>query len=636
MTGKNLTVTVASRDAFDVRVFAIDERISSLFQIQLTVVSSEPSIDFDELVGQDARFSLHSGTCSRFWHGVVNDFQLVRAEPNGLSTYEMSIVPVLWLLSQRTNHRMFQHKSDLDIVRTILLEWGITPDVRVDPTQYPMLEYRVQYGESDFAFASRILEESGVAYWFDETNDDTQLVLCDAPNANPRRQESLQFLDDVSTAHTRDHGYATNVRLGQLMSHGRWTVHERDFRSSPRFPLSSSASEGLPVEARLEHFEYTPGAFPGWEERAATRLADKRLRAARTHHKSCSFETNAHDTHPGCILNLSGHPHAALADDKSFLVVKSMLRGTVDGEWIHRCETRTTDLPFRPPESIPKPRTQGMESATVVGPAGEEIHTDEFGRVKVHFHWDRESKMDETSSTWIPVSQTWAGAGYGGIHIPRVGHEVLVDFLGANPDRPLVVGRMYTGLQQVPYPLPEHKTRSGFRSQSTGGGDGFNEILFDDAAGRELVNVQAERDMTTLVKRNAEFAVGKDYVKRIVENETKAVGANQSTTVGANRTSFVGYVDETTAGESVALQVRPVEDEMASKTRVFVSDKKIVLDTGAGATITLENDTITLSAAVIAVESTDETYVCGNNLVTVESPAGDVVIAGGPMVHINP
>jgi type VI secretion system secreted protein VgrG len=244
-----------------------------------------------------------------------------------------------------------------------------------------------------------------------------------------------------------------------------------------------------------------------------------------------------------------------------------------------------------------------VESATVVGQKGEEIHTDEFGRVRVHFHWDRESQMDEKSSCWIHVSQSWAGAGYGTTHLPRLGQEVLVDFLGGDPDRPVIVGRVYTNLQKVPYKLPDNKTQSGWRSNSTGGGGGYNEIMFEDANGKELVNIQAERDLTELVKHDATITVKNNRTTTVWKADSILAGISHSVTIGA-------------PGEG---------PPSPGDTSVTMSNDSITVKT-SGATISLGAHTISLTAKFIELN--------GSEAVNINSPR-QVIIDGDEAVLIN-
>jgi type VI secretion system secreted protein VgrG len=252
-----------------------------------------------------------------------------------------------------------------------------------------------------------------------------------------------------------------------------------------------------------------------------------------------------------------------------------------------------------------KPIVRGVQSAVVVGPAGEEIHTDEFGRVRVQFHWDREGKYDDNSSCWMRVSQGWAGSGYGMIVIPRIGQEVLVGFFEGDPDQPVIIGRVYNNTARVPYKLPDHKTKSTWKSDSSPNSDGFNEIMFEDAKGKELVYVQAQKDLQKLVKNN----------------ETERTGVNRTIAVGANRTATIGVNDTTIVGVKHRLTIaQPKEPPPSIPPTTFdMSDKKLSYTTGE-ASIIFDGPNITLEAK-------------GN--ITIRSKGGDVIIQGGPNVKIN-
>ncbi len=618
---KNFEVKIGSGDKLDVRQFSIQERLSSMFEVNLVAVSDNPSIEFDDVVGQPAKFSMSAGMHDKFWSGICNHFEQVRHEPGGLSTYQFSIVPTLWFLTQRKNFRMHQQISEPDIVLKILKEWGIKPIEQYDKGSYKKRKYRVQYNETDYAFICRVLEDAGITFYFQQGSGETELVLSDAPQSNPPREPSLPFRDDTSLANAVDMEFVTGVRMGQRVRPGKYTMRDHDYRKPPTYKLLSTAADGLPVEDKLERFQYVPGAFlfgtdvgeptPVVDDKGKTRtdekeaalMAQKRLDAKRGTAFTATFETNAHDLAPGIVMSIEGHGHGALAEDKKLLVVESSLSGTTIGEWSHHCEVHGTEIPFRPELVTPRPKTQGMESATVVGPPGEEIHCDEFGRVRVHFHWDRESQMDDNSSCWIHVSQPWAGAGYGGTALPRIGHEVLVDFLGGDPDRPVIVGRVYTNLQKTPYKLPDNKTQTGIKTNSTGGGGGYNELMFEDAAGKELVNIQAQKDLNKLIKNNHTETTGVD--------KTVSVGNNRTSTIGVNDTSTVGVQYSVTIGEG--------------PTSITMSEDLIVLTT-SGATITLGADTIDLIAKNISAEASE------NIVLHAES---QVIIDGDDQVLIN-
>jgi type VI secretion system secreted protein VgrG len=552
----NQSVTVASGDLLDVREYHVHEAISSLFEIALTAVSDNPSVDFESVVGRPARFTLHGriggGHGARTWTGVASELYQVRVEPAGLSIYQLTIVPTLWLATQRRNHRMFQMKTELEIVEALLGEWGIDYEKKIT-LSYKKRKYRLQYGESDYVFMSRMLEDAGITHSFVERDGQSVLILADAPQANDLRAPPIAFRDEPSVA---DREHVTRVRVGRRVRPGRYTMRDVDYRRPATYPLLSSAASGEEVEQKLERFHYTPGAFlfesdkgedtPFADDRGkhrtdegeAQKLTEKRLAAERSDALTCTFATNVIDLWPGTVMRVLDHPHQVLADDKRHLVVSSRIDGKRDQEVVHHVEVRSAADPFHPEVKTPKPKVHGVESATVVGPPDEEIHTDEFGRARVQFHWDREGQMDENSSCWIPVSQPWGGTGYGGSNLPRVGQEVLIDFLGGDPDRPMIVGRVYTNVEKTPYKLPQHKTRSTWKSDTSPGSNGFNEIMYEDLKGEELVWQQAQKNQRRLVKNDEVITVGNDRSKLVKNNEVETTLANRTRVTEQNHTEI--------------------------------------------------------------------------------------------------
>ena len=671
MAKNNLLASIASGDPLDVREFSVVERMSSLFEITLVVMAENPDIDFEAVIGQAATFSmvgdLEIGPPARIWTGLCLEMQQIAVEDTGLSTYHVVIVPDLWLTTQRRNYRMFQQKPEIDIVVDVLDNWAIKPELRLTST-YKKRKYRVQYGESDFAFMSRMLEDAGISFYFETVGGESKLVLSDAPQANEARQ-AIAFRDSPTEA---DREHVTSVRVGRKVRPGRYTMRDHDYRKDPSFKLiaQGSAANATELEQKLERYHYTPGAFlfgadkgdstPHADDKGKTRtddseaatLAQKRLDAKRGAARTVTFETNVLDLGPGVVTSIIDHPRTDLGTGKRLLVVETVRHGTFSGEWTTHCEARTADAPYYPALTTPKPKISGVESATVVGPAGEEIHTDEFGRVRVHFHWDRESKMDDNSSCWIHVSQPWGGSGYGGSNLPRIGQEVLVDFLGGDPDRPIVTGRVYTNLQKVPYGLPANKTQSGWKSNSTGGTGGYNEIMFEDAGGKELMRMQAEKDRNTLVKNDEDVLIGrnrtthvkgnddltvhKNLSKKVLLNEREVTGMNRSISVGVNRSAHIGAVDSTVAGTTIMQTVQPPSGSPGPGTSHNTVHDKIEFSTPGGAKITLQGSDIQLTAKNISLVASAKMDVSGGEATNVSAKGGPVKIQGGPMVLINP
>ena len=566
----NMEVKIASSDQLDVREFSVHQSMSQLFTVTVTALSKNPDIDFESVIGKEASFTLHGRSADgapRTWTGVCSELHQLAVEERGQSTYHVRIVPKLWLASQRRNHRVFQLKTELDIVTQLLDEWGVDTDKKITG-QYKTRKYKVQYGESDFTFMSRMLEEAGISFYFTEKDGKTTCVLHDAPQGNEERSKPIPFRNEPNVA---DKEHVTASRISRHVRPGKVTLRDHDPRLPADYALGASAAAGT-VEDKLESFHYVPGAFqfesdkgestPAADDRGkhrgdeteGSKLAQKRLAATRGDASVASFHTNVIDLAPGTVMRVLDHPQRELGDQKKLLVLESRLDGRADEELAHYCEVRGADQPYNPPLSAAKPKVAGVESATVVGPAGEEIHTDEFGRVRVQFHWDREGGRDEKSSCWIHVSQPWGGSGFGGSNLPRIGQEVIVDFLGGDPDRPVITGRVYTNLQKTPYKLPANKTQSGWKTNSSPTNGGYNELMFEDKAGQELLHMRAEKDMTTKVNNDQSSNVGNNRTDAITANDQESVGGNQQHSVDGNKTTQVAQNETSMTGGDRMLQ----------------------------------------------------------------------------------
>ncbi|UQA57164.1 type VI secretion system Vgr family protein [Polyangium aurulentum] len=613
MTTNHATIEIASGDALDVRTFAIKQGISQLFNIEVRAVSRSLDIDFDEVIGKPASLSLRTSHAAPSWQGICSQIEQLRVDAQGLATYALTIQPRAWMMTQRKNYRIFQFETELDIVKKMLGEWGVQFEERLDPANYKPRKYRCQYGETDFAFMSRMLEDAGACYYFEQKDGQSILVLDDAPHARDLKKPQLRFHDAPTTI---DDEFVTRVSIAQRVRPGKVTIADLDYRKPATNQPRLSATGGLPQEQELEQFHYEPGAFlyksegggstPSADDRGSSRTDEQlgnaktqnRLHGKRGSAKRITFESNALDLAPGLITSVVNHPHRVLAAG-SLLVTDALIEGDHDSEWRVHAEVVPTDTPYKPDTKTARPKVTGLESATVVGPEGEEIHTDEYGRVRVQFHWDREGKRNETSSCWIPSSQPWAGAGFGGVNLPRIGQEVLVEFLGGDPDRPVVVGRVFTETQPPPYKLPDFKKVSGLRSESSprvvsGAADGDsgagmpsmggilggnatplgnagiaealnhpffgakspdqqthawrgNEVSFFDQPGKQQLYLQAERDMNVVVKNsqtsvisNVRSAqVGTDDVLSVGHKQLNVIGDNQMTSVGGDRSVYV-------------------------------------------------------------------------------------------------
>ncbi len=595
-----LKLTVASGDDLSVRQFSAEEAASALFSVSVWVRSPNPEVDLEAIVGKEATLHITHGTRhtagmgSRTWKGVVAFAEQVQAEPTGLSTYYLRIVPKLYLLTQRRNYRIFQHLAVPDIIDVILGEHNVDHAWNADRGRYPKLEYKVQYGESDYTFLSRLLEEAGIAFVFADPDASGTLLTFDDQLPARTARAALRYVDHPNKASEKE--FVTKVRLSHEVRPGAQTLRDYDFRN-PGFPLFAEAPKAAPPESFYEQYQYKPGSFliekgkegqtPVADDHGTARYVEtygkdktsRYLDGNRTGKRAVSFDTNAFDLYPGALLSIANHPHAEINEGQRLLVVETRMEGSPDGEWAGSAKTVFASEPYQPAQRTPRPDVVGVQSATVVGPAGQEIHTDEFGRVRVQFPWDREGKFNEDSSCWIRVSQGWAGTGYGMMVIPRIGQEVLVGFLAGDPDQPIIVGRVFNAKEQVPYKLPDHKTRSTWKSDSSIGSGGFNEIMFEDLKARELIYIQAQKDLRKLVKNNETITVGKNRQKFVLVNETETTGANRTEVTGANRTEITGVNRLTIIGNDALKLIRGDESEKTDGKMMVVvrGDEDIVV-----------------------------------------------------------
>ncbi len=615
---------------FDVRSFVATEAISALSRVRIEARHPSPTLDFDAIVGRPARLSIEvlgdAGLLPRrAFCGVVSELELIRAleDGEGLCSYALTLVPRLWLLTQRRNYRIFQFLSEVEIARQLLDEWQIPYELRVDAAHHPARKYKVQYAETDYEFLYRVLADVGVTFFFEERGEDEpRLVLADAPHR-------LALLDGHLSHHDQPPAvtavlFATDVRKSQRVRPNRITLRDRDYRRAASYALQASADVADNNDLELfyypENFNFVrpggDGESPAADDRgtartdpdAGRRLARVDLEARRNDAQTLELTTNDLRIVPGVTFALEGHPSDDLNHPHAFLAVETHLAGRFDSPLVVHVEAVSTAQPYRA-SLAPRPRIIGVESATVVGPAGEEIHCDEFGRVRVHFHWDRLSAPSEAASCWIPVSQTWGGAGYGGVQIPRVGQEVLVEFLNGDPDRPIITGRVFTAVNAVPMKLPADKTQTVLRSSSTGGGGGYNEIRMEDAAGHELFHIHCQRDKDEKVNRDCNKRVGESQRLEVGQNQRLGVGGArrvivrgpQSRRVDGSLSDIVGGTTTLRSGGDIDVTSNKGGYSLDAKKKIVVtSEAQIVLRCGESMVVINPGD-ITIQSPLVAV-----------------------------------
>jgi type VI secretion system secreted protein VgrG len=600
--------------SLEVRRVSVVERISDLFTVDVVARSPDADLDIAAIVGKGAAMGAEAELGTIAWSGVCNHMEQIKpaAEATGRSSYLMRIVPSMWLLTQRRGHRIFQHISTPDLVKQILGEYSIDPKLTISET-HPKHEYRVQYGETDYAFVARLLEEAGITFYFDAEvsggSAKSILTLCDAPQHAP----SVGPIDYYDTPNDGQIGgcFMTDVHLAHGVRPGTATYRDFDFRK-PRLVLRDSSefplAKGEKVEDPYEHYVYAPGlslievdsaddpqdvaddkSFARHVQEENKRRAGMRAEALRYGKRKVDYRTNHPELTAGAIFSIDNHPRPQLASDKKLLVIESNIHIS-ELEWTVLGTAVFAEVPYRPEIRTEKPRVAGVQTAMVVGPPGQEIYTDEYGRVRVRFHWDREGAFDDNATCWLRVSQAWAGTGFGSMLIPRVGHEVIVDFFDGDPDQPMVVGRLFNETTRVPRKLPDHKTQSIWRSASSPQTDGhFNEIMLEDNAGKELYFVQAQRDLLTLTKHDHTERTGEDRTAVVGEARVAAVGWSDSLQVGKQHLAKMVTINDLKIPKMGDPDVSPLD------TWVEMVDQRITLTTGE-ATILLDGGDITIDA----------------------------------------
>lgn len=516
------------------------EALSELFHFHLTLRTEPTDSALSGVVGSAAVLTLGGVGDPRQVHGIISQFR------QGASTrrhvvYHATLVPKVFRLLHRFDARIFQENSTPEIVELVLKDAGITTaDYRLSLEQsYAPRDYCVQYRESDWCFIARLLEEEGLFYFFEQGEKGTVLVIADGSSAHAAigAPSTIPF-HPPGGAMIRSESVSALEAIEQ-MHPGKVTLRDYDF-TKPGLSLESNASGER--HADLEVFHY-PGGY-------GTPTTGDRLARVRTeeHHaggRTIEGETSCTRLAPGSTFTLEEHP---LAELNTRYVISSIqhegthLAAEAGPPYAARFSAFAEGVPFRAPRLTPKPALHA-QTAIVVGPPGVEIHTDKHGRVKVQFHWDRKGKKDEKSSTWIRVSQAWAGSGFGAMALPRVGQEVIVDFLDGDADRPIIVGRVYHGTNTPPYSLPANKTRSTMKSLSSPEGEAGNELRFEDKKGDEEVYLHAQKDLLVVVENDRKETVGKNMTITVE-------GDSEESVTGKKTIEVKGDKFEITCGQS--------------------------------------------------------------------------------------
>jgi type VI secretion system secreted protein VgrG len=554
--------TPLGEDVLMITRFTGDEELSRSFSYELELASSDGKIAFNDIIGQNVTVKVEAEpTGKRYFNGFVSEFVQIE-DADQLARYRAKVVPWLWFLTRVADCRIFQEKTVPEIIEAVFNSRHFNQyELRLTGS-YPPLENCVQYRETDFNFVSRLMEQEGICYFFVHKDGGHTLVLADSPSAHdpcPDCESVSYYPWNLGHEFAGIRSWTRESRVCP----GAFAHSDFDFKSPGKKLLADASDPKQHDHADYEIYDY-PGEYV--ERSAGNNYSTIRMQELQTRHHVLRGEADIAGLHVGHNVTLEGAYRDE--DNRKYLVTRlhheihSTPFGSESGTGRKFYQCRLSAIPatveFRPQRLTPKPLITGPQTAIVTGPGGDEIHTDQYARVKVHFHWHRHDKSDEKSSCWTRVSQHWAGKQWGAIHIPRIGQEVIVEFLDGDPDRPIITGRVYNGDNPPPYELPANKTQSGVKSRSSlgGGTSDFNEIRMEDKKGSEQLYIHAEKNQDNVVENNETTSVGHDRTEDVGHDEiitigndrTETVGNNETITIGVNRTETVGSNETITIG----------------------------------------------------------------------------------------
>lgn len=519
-----LVTTPLGADKFILKSFQGEERISGLFHYRLELISTDDSIDFSSIVGKNVTITIIlPGTDKQYVNGVVGRFSQAGKSAR-FTTYHADVYPWFWLLTMNSDHRIFQNKTVPDIIKQVFSDLSFT-DFKDSLTKtYSPREYCVQYGETAFNFVSRLMESEGIFYFFNHASSVHTLVLADDSSA-------YLSMPGLSTVQASASGRAWETadallecQVRQEVTAGQYKSDDYNFET-PSTDLVATTS-GSDTSRSLYYY---PGDYTTASD--GETVTSLRLDSFQAPGKLITGSSMCRAFHAGCKFTLANHYRA---DANTDYILSSVTHQGTQEDYSNSFEAFPSTAKFRPAQVTPRPKIVGSQTAAVVGKSGEEIWTDQYGRIKVQFHWDQLGKNDENSSCWIRVAQGWAGKAWGSIFVPRIGQEVVVSFLEGNPDRPLVTGCVFNAQQTVPYTLPDDQTRSTIKTNSSKGGSGFNEIRFEDKKDSEEIFIQAQKDMNitvlndraTTVKNNRTTTVQEKDDSLVVDKGNRSIKVN--------------------------------------------------------------------------------------------------------------
>lgn len=545
--------SVFGKDEISIVTVECDEGLSEDFEIRLEVVSQKEDLDFDQAIATHMTVKvLTNNGDTRHFDGLLTDARWLGYR-DSYYIYKLTLKPWFWLLTKNSNCRIFKDMSAPDIISQVLGEHDFADHRKKLTESYDPIHYCVQYRESDYNFCRRLMEEFGISYFFEHEDGKHTMILSDAKSSySPITGNSTVPFIPIGGDSQRDEEHLYHWVPTRRFRTGKFAVNDYDFEK-PSASLEADRDAGSAYRAgSLENYDY-PGRYT--EKDKGTKFSKIRLEAEQAADKRIETAGEVPRIYAGGLFTLKDHPHGP--QNKEYLVVRASHQiiteqyrtggggGGAQGEaYTGTYDVLASDIPFRTPAITRKPRIPGPQTAKVVGQG--EIDVDEYGQIMVEFHWDR----DKTQSRRVRVAQVWSGKNWGGIYIPRVDQEVIVQFLEGDPDQPIIVGTVYNAENMPPYSLPGEKNKAGVKSDSTVGGGGYNEFVLDDSKGQELIGVHAEKDMDTVIENNETLHVKNCRETKIDVDRTEKVGNNTTEEIGMNWKVKAGMKIEFICGTS--------------------------------------------------------------------------------------
>jgi type VI secretion system secreted protein VgrG len=640
--------TPLGKDVLLLSSFSGSEQLGRLFEYNLELASENSQIKAEDIVGQNVTIRLSlGGDNNRYFNGYISHFTQVTAYGN-LARYRATMVPWLWFLTRTADCRIYQDQKIPDIIKEVFKKHELKDFEDALSGSYRKWEYCVQYRETDFNFVSRLMEQEGFYYFFKHENGKHNLVLADSPSAHESYPEFDEIEYHAADKGTKTEGCISDWFIETHLQPVSYALNDFDFKDTKKALEVRANVSRKHAAAGFEIYDY-PGEYT--EPGDGDKYARKRIEELQAQYEVVTAQSDVRGICTGCTFELTEHSR----DDQNrkYLITSANYSVNVDefyssggggDEFLYACGFTAIDAKqqFCAPRITPKPSIPGPQTAIVVGPSGEEIYTDEYGRVKVKFHWDRYSKADENSSCWIRVAQVWAGKNWGAIYTPRIDQEVIVDFLEGDPDQPIITGRVYNAQAMPPYDLPTSKTMSTLKSNSSKGGEGFNEIRFEDKKDSEQIFVHAQKDRDIVVENNEthsvgnnrQKSVGKDETTSIGDNRSESVGKNESITIGENRTESVGKNENISIGENRSENVGKNEEVSVGKNRQHSIGDKDMLSVGKELLVDVGNKIVLKTGkASISMKKDGTIQIKGKNITV--SGSGKINIKASKDVNIK-